>query len=86
MLTQQLFEIALNIQNPWYIKDIQFDVEHKRLDIHIDFHKGSVFHYVSEKEEINGDFKAMTRLTNNGGSLTFSSMNVICMLAFQGLI
>lgn len=58
MFTQPLFELALNIKDPWYIKDIQFDVEKKRLDIHIDFHKGSVFHYESEKENIKGDFKA----------------------------
>ena len=58
MFTQQLFEVALNIQDPWYIKDIQFDVENKRLDIHIDFHKGSVFHYESADENIKGDFKA----------------------------
>ena len=44
MLTKQLFELALNVQNPWYIKDIQFDSENKRLDVHIDFHKGSLFH------------------------------------------
>ena len=58
MLTQALFEIALNIQSPWYIKDIQFSVENKRLDIHLDFHKGAIFHYESEKENIKGEFKA----------------------------
>lgn len=58
MLTKQLFEAALNIQEPWFIKDIQFDPEKKRLDIHIDFHKGSAFHYESQKDNINGDFKA----------------------------
>ena len=35
MFTQQLFELALNIQDPWYIKDIQFSAEKKRLDISI---------------------------------------------------
>ncbi len=58
MLTNQLFETALNIHDPWFIKDIQFDSEKKRLDIHIDFHKGSVFHYDSQEDNINGDFKA----------------------------
>ena len=58
MLTKQLFELALNIQDPWHIKDIQFDSENKRLDIHIDFHKGAVFHYESQEDNINGDFKA----------------------------
>ena len=58
MLSKQLFETALNIQEPWFIKDIQFDSEEKRLDIHIDFHKGSLFHYESPEDNINGDFKA----------------------------
>ena len=58
MLTKQLFELALNVQDPWFIKDIQFDSENKRLDIHIDFHKGSLFHYKSEKDNIDGEFKA----------------------------
>ncbi len=39
MLTQQLFEQALHIQAPWFIKDIEFEANSKRLDIHIDFHK-----------------------------------------------
>ena len=57
MLTQQLFELALNIQDPWYIKDIQFSAENKRLDIHIDFRKGATFHYESAEDNIKGDFK-----------------------------
>jgi len=58
MLTKQLFEAALNIHDPWFIKDIQFDPDKKRLDIHIDFHKGSVFHYESKEDNINATFKA----------------------------
>lgn len=58
MLPQQLFEKALHIQNPWFINQIQFDSKNKRLDIHIDFHKGSAFHYESKESNINGDFKA----------------------------
>ena len=58
MLTKQLFETALNINDPWFIKDIQFDPYKKRLDIYIDFHKGSVFHYESKEDNINGTFKA----------------------------
>ena len=71
MFTQQLFELALNIQEPWCIKDIQFDVEKKRLDIHIDFHKGSVFHYESTDENINGDFKAYDTVDKKWRHLNF---------------
>ena len=58
MLTQQLFEQALHIQSPWFIKDIEFEPKSKRLDIHIDFHKGSTFHYECKEVNITGDFKA----------------------------
>ena len=71
MFTQQLFELALNIQDPWYIKDIQFDVEKKRLDIHIDFHKGSVFHYESTDKNIKGDFKAYYTVNKKWRHLNF---------------
>jgi len=58
VLTQSLFEQALHIQSPWYIKEIQFEPESKRLDIHIDFHKGSMFRYECKEENITEDFKA----------------------------
>ncbi len=38
-----IFEAALNIESPFFIKDIQFDAEEKRLDIYIDFKRGSSF-------------------------------------------
>ena len=71
MFTQPLFELALNIQDPWYIKDIQFDVENKRLDIHIDFRKGAVFHYESVKENIKGDFKVYDTVPKEWRHLNF---------------
>lgn len=53
-MTQELFQMALNVTDPWYIKDLQFDSEAKRLDIYIDFKKGSIFNYTEEGEEIVG--------------------------------
>lgn len=38
-----LFETALSITSPWYVKNIEFDSGKKRLDIYIDFKRGSVF-------------------------------------------
>jgi transposase len=58
MLIKNLFEKALAIENPWYIKNIEFNVEAKQLDIHIDFRKGSVFNYVDETTGEIGDYKA----------------------------
>jgi len=34
---EDLFKLALNLQPPWYIASIDFDLEGKRLDIYIHF-------------------------------------------------
>jgi hypothetical protein len=41
----ELFQMALNIEKPWQVNDLKFDEENKRLDIYIDFKKGSTFSY-----------------------------------------
>jgi transposase len=43
MLETKIFEAALAIQSPWYIDDVKFDLSSKRLDIYIDFKRGSSF-------------------------------------------
>ena len=43
MFGTKIFEAALAIQSPWYLKEVQFDVAKKRLDIFIDFKRGSTF-------------------------------------------
>ena len=53
-MMQELFEMALNVTDPWYIKDLEFDSEAKRLDIYIDFKKGSTFTYREEEKEMAG--------------------------------
>lgn len=40
---RELFQSALNIEDPWFVKDIGFDQGSKRLDIWIDFKVGSTF-------------------------------------------
>ena len=40
---EELFRIALGLEKPWYIKTIDFKVEEKQLDLHIDFESGSKF-------------------------------------------
>jgi transposase len=40
---EDLFKLALNLQPPWCINSIDFDLEEKRLDIRIDFERGSRF-------------------------------------------
>ena len=45
---QKLFEAALGITSPWYVKTIDFDVAQKRLRIDVDFEAGSSFKDESE--------------------------------------
>ena len=42
-MQNKLFEMALGITEPYFVKDIEFDAEKKKLDIHIDFRKGALF-------------------------------------------
>ena len=42
MMTE-LFQQTLRIDSPWLIKSIDFDADKKRLDIYIDFKRGSTF-------------------------------------------
>lgn len=57
MIENNIFEKALHIEKPWFIKKVIFNEESKRLDIYVDFHKGSTFFYESIKENIRGNFK-----------------------------
>ena len=41
--TSKLIEMALQIQEPWKITDVQFSPEAGRLDVYIDFEKGTTF-------------------------------------------
>ena len=45
MMMGNLFEQALGLKKPWFIKDMQFSAEQKKLDIYIDFERGSAFFY-----------------------------------------
>ena len=53
---KELFEKALGISRPWFIDNLKFDADNRRLDIHIDFEVGTKFEYISEEEHISGSF------------------------------
>lgn len=71
MNTKALFSMALGIEPPWYIKDINFDQDAKRLDIHIDFEHGAVFHYEDKETGFKGDFKAYDTVEKTWRHLNF---------------
>lgn len=62
----QIFEQALGLESPWYIKGVEFSKENKRLDINIDFTRGSTFKY-----ENQGQFKAYDTVQKSWRHLNF---------------
>lgn len=66
-----LFEKALGIMDPWYVSEVVFDASTKRLDILIDFKKGSLFHYESDDKAIQGDYKAYDTVEKEWRHLNF---------------
>ncbi len=42
-ILEKLFESALGISSPWYIDGIDFNVEEKLLNIHVNFERGATF-------------------------------------------
>jgi transposase len=64
-----IFERALGIESPWYIADINFDEAKKRLDIQLDFERGSSFFYAGEG--FAGEYKAYDTLDKEWRHLNF---------------
>ena len=52
-----LFTAALGIQAPWFVENIDFDSEGKKLNIHIGFERGSKFFYKDPDTGVEGEYK-----------------------------
>jgi transposase len=65
----KLFEIALGITNPWYIDKIIFDETGKRLDIFVDFARGSKFYY--EESGVKGFYSVHDTVKKTWRHLNF---------------
>ncbi len=75
----QIFSQALNFQKPWYINDIKFRREERRLDIRLNFERGAKFacpdcageechiHDTVEKEWKHLDFFQVPKHTSIAG-------------------
>ena len=55
---KDLFAQALRIEKPWFIERMEFDPEKGKLDIWIDFARGSLFYFEDSGLKIRGQFKA----------------------------
>ncbi|MDQ7002131.1 MAG: ISL3 family transposase [Ghiorsea sp.] len=67
---QKLFEAALGIQSPWYVKSIQFDIAKKRLDIDVDFERGSRFRDAAD-EDVDTTYKVHDTVQKEWRHLNF---------------
>jgi len=65
----KIFERALGIESPWYVADINFDESNKRLDIKLDFEKGTSFTYVGEG--FSGEYTAYDTIDKEWRHLNF---------------
>jgi transposase len=58
MTQKELFAAALMIEKPWFIQEIKLDQENGKLEIWIDFERGSEFYYEDTELGVKGHFKA----------------------------
>lgn len=58
MTQKELFSAALMIEKPWFIQEIKLDQENGKLEIWIDFERGSKFYYEDTELGVKGHFKA----------------------------
>jgi len=68
-MRSDVFQLALHIDSPWYVKDVQFNEGEKRLDVHVDFKKGSCFEYTYKGEV--GKYKAYDTVEKTWRHLNF---------------
>ena len=65
----KIFEAALSINEPWYIKEVEFDPAKKRLDLYVDFRRGSTFKV--DKPGYDGSYKVYDTVDKTWRHLNF---------------
>ncbi|NOR70955.1 MAG: hypothetical protein GQ532_14880 [Methylomarinum sp.] len=70
MMTE-LFQQALHIDSPWFIKSIDFNANKKRLDIYIDFKRGSRFSDPDAGDGVVKTYKAYDTVQKTWQHLNF---------------
>jgi len=70
-MMEDLFQRALGISSPWFIKSMAFDEETKRLDIEIDFKRGSTFCEIDEEIDNPKSYKAYDTVNKTWRHLSF---------------
>ncbi len=71
MQLERLFTEALGIKAPWKIVSLQFDSDKKRLDIKVDFERGSAFEYEDSSTKKKGSYGAYDTVEKTWRHLSF---------------
>ena len=72
MFTQnELFAKALLIEKPWFVEEVKFDLAGGKLEIWIDFERGSTFYFEDKELGIKGHFKAYDTANKTWRHLNF---------------
>jgi len=71
MTQQELFAKALMVEKPWYVHEVGFDQERGKLEIWIDFERGSFFYFEDKELGIKGKFKAYDTVEKTWRHLNF---------------
>jgi len=58
MTQEELFALAIGIQKPWYVESINLDIQSGKLNIEVNFPRGSLFKYINEETGEIGEYKA----------------------------
>jgi len=67
MQSEQLFESALGVNSPWYVRETQFDAQARTLTIRVDFRSGSRFSH----SEVTGEHPVHDTQTKRYRHLNF---------------
>ena len=62
---KDLFQTALGITSPWFIESLNFNTEKSRLDIYLNFKKGSTFRDSEEEDPSGKEYKAYDTVNKN---------------------
>jgi transposase len=71
MQLEKLFTEALGISKPWSITKLSFDSQAKKLDITVDFERGSTFEYTDHESGEKGYYKAYDTVEKTWRHLNF---------------
>ncbi len=70
-MMEDLFQRALGINSPWFVKSMDFNENKKRLDIEIDFKRGSTFSDIDEEVDSPKSYKAYDTVKKTWRHLSF---------------